>query len=349
LRRLIERLRRWADSLFGRLALLLMAFTLASHVLALTMLFELAPRPLAPGPQPLPPAMLADIGLRLLALLAAAWIAARWVSRPMRRLAAAAEALRSEQGLVQRAEGLGELPVEGPCECRQAAQTLNRLLAQVREHMQHREHFVAAVSHDLRTPLTRLRLRAELLDDAGLRDSLRREVIAMDDTLRTTLDYLLGASAAEPFEPCDVSALAARLAADLRAIGGNVEFDGHAPPWRVQPLALRRALENLVSNALRHAGDARILLVVEPDEGGQSTLCLSVRDHGPGLSDDELTRVLQPFYRTQRTRRAGTEGRGLGLAIAADIVHHHGGTLRLSPAPGGGLLAQIRLPQRTGT
>lgn len=223
------------DSLFGRLAWLLGLTVLCSHVLALTLMFEMRPdmRPdlRADGPLPRPPpvavhwgsgappppphldpsdnrhhggpppaGLLLDIGVRLGALLLAAWVAARWLSDPIRRLAGAARELGHN---IHRAP----LPEAGTLECREATRVFNQMQQHIRAQLAQRDQFVAAVSHDLRTPLTRLALRVESLQDAGERQRFSRDIAEMDTMIRATLDYLRGAADSEPWVALDLAAL----------------------------------------------------------------------------------------------------------------------------------------------
>ncbi|MFT4241926.1 MAG: ATP-binding protein [Acidovorax sp.] len=325
------------DTLFGRLALLLAAAVLVSHVLALTLLFELRP---ARGPHPAPPpglhaGLLLDIGVRVGVLLLAAWVAARWLARPMDRLAAAARELGSDIDHPPLAE-------DGTRECREASQVFNQMQARIRRQLQDRDRFVAAVSHDLRTPLTRLRLRAEALPDGAERARFARDIAEMDAMIGATLDHLRGIAAGEPMAPLDVQALVQSLADDEADCGHAVQVAGQARPLPAQAGALRRCITNLVGNALRYGGSAEVTLA---DDGAR--VCIAVRDHGPGLPEDELNRVFEPFYRAENSRNRTHGGVGLGLSIARDIAERHGGSLRLSNAEGGGLCATLVLP-RTG-
>ena len=328
-------------TLFGRLALLLMAFALAGHALALTALFELLPhRPIPPEmgePPPLMPlGLLLDLGVRLAALTVAAWIAASWIARPIKRLAAATQALGQRPGVEPRAA----LPDEGPLECREASQGFNRMQAQIVGHLQERDRFVAAASHDLRTPLTRLRLRAENLSDATQQQAFSADIAEMEAMLVATLDYFRGVAACEQAVPLDVQALAESIAEDQQACGHDVQVSGHVGPWLAAPSALRRCLVNLVDNAVRYGGSARIELLQTAEH-----LQLAVRDRGPGIPAEQLPQVLQPFYRLEASRNRHTGGVGLGLSIAQDIARQHRGTLALCNAPGGGLQVTLTLPR----
>ncbi|BEU95712.1 HAMP domain-containing protein [Acidovorax sp. DW039] len=396
LRSAFRALARWLvpSTLFGRLALLLLVAVFASHVLALSLMWELRPPPppgapgagawqgpappssapsdvidvKAPPPSPAeaagvghpapaarlqpprppgPPSiaqvmdapprlklgLLLDIGVRLAVLLAVAWWAARWLAQPMHRLASAAQELG-------RNLDRPTLPEDGPAECRDASRVFNQMQARLRQQLADRDGFVAAVSHDLRTPLTRLRLRAEALPHPQDQERFGRDIAEMDAMITATLDYLRGVAQAEPWVRLDVAALAHSLADDQMDMGHAVTVQGQAQPLAVQAGALRRCLDNLVGNAVRYGGSAEVTLQDEP-----AGLVIAVRDHGPGLPEAELARVMAPFYRVEASRNRGSGGVGLGLTIAQDIVRRHGGELRLSNAPGGGLLARVWLPR----
>ncbi len=377
--------RRWLrrllpDSLFGRLALLLFVAVLASHILALTLLFEMrheadtprpsvitgmlreeeklhGARPAAPPPAaqaakstaPAPAAedddappggvlllegdLLLDMALRLGALLLAAWVGARWLAEPVRRLAAAAQ----ELGRDIHSPPLDET---GTSECREATRVFNGMQARIQRQIADRDRFVAAVSHDLRTPLTRLRLRAEALEDSGERARFGRDIGEMESMIRSTLDYLLGTAEAEARVRLDVAALVRSIADDQADAGHDATVSGEAAPLHAQPGALRRCIANLVENAIRYGGGAEILLHDAPDH-----LRIVVADRGPGLAPDQLDKVLQPFYRVEGSRNRHSGGVGLGLSIAQDIARRHGGELVVANRPGGGLAAEISLPR----
>lgn len=372
--------RLWPRSLFWRLAWLLLATALVSHVLALTLAF----RVLSPPPPPPPPSlstgdtphamdpqdthhallhpdedpaelmrlhapaagphehdlpwrMLADISVRLAAVALAAWVAARWLSAPIRRLAQAAQALGHDIDRPPMAE-------EGPLEYQEVTRTFNQMQSRIRAQLQDRDRFVAAVSHDLRAPLTRLRLRAESLSCPAQRQKFQRDVQDMERMITATLSHLCGAAAEEPWVQLDMHALAHTVSDDLRVQGHDVPVAGQAHPLRAQPTALRRCLDNLVENAIRYGHHARIELHDGPD-----ALHIHVHDQGPGLPANELQRVTQPFYQAEATRHQARGGVGLGLSIASDIARRHGGELLLRNGAPAGLIATIRLPRHTHT
>ena len=350
--------RWWPDSLFGRLALLLVLVAIASHLLALSLMFELRPGgpPHAPPPHLMAPpdddfpmpdegppggppitGMLLDIGVRLSAVLLAAWVGARWLSAPLRRLAAATQALASDiRG--------APLSLEGPTECREAGAVINRLQQSILTQMDERDRFVAAVSHDLRTPLTRLALRVESLADDAERERFGRDIRAMETMIRATLSYLQGDAAEEACVLLEVATLLDSAAEDRQDCGQPVTW--LAPPPDTPPVlvkvrvsALRRAVDNLIDNALFYAGSAELGLRVDGD-----TVRVSVADRGPGIPEADRDRVLQPFVRLEASRNRNTGGTGLGLAVVNDIARRHGGRVELSHRPAGGLLAEIVLP-----
>ena len=361
-RRLAARLSRTLPkSLFGRLALLLFVGVLASHLLVLTVMFELHARPgvgavphldfkgapadpvadVAPSqPEadghdpdsvPVDAGLLFDLCARLAALLLAAWFGARWLSEPVRRLAHAARELGGDIHRPPLAES-------GTTECREATRVFNGMQARIQQQIADRDRFVAAVSHDLRTPLTRLRLRAETLDNAEDSAAFRRDIAEMDAMIRDTLDYLLGVAQAEPRVRLDIDALVRTLADDHADAGlvGDITVSGSAAPLVGQPGALRRCIGNLVENALRYGGSAEIVLDDSPQR-----LLLTVSDRGPGLTEDALARVTEAFYRVESSRNRHSGGTGLGLSIADEIVQRHGGSLLLSQREGGGLVATL--------
>ena len=328
-------------TLFGRLALLLFVAVLASHVLALTLLFELRPQGGSgpghhpPGPPPLlHPGLLLDIGVRLSALMLAAWVGARWLSTPIKRLASAAR----EIGLDIHRPPLTE---DGTEECRAATRVFNQMQAQICLQLSERDRFVAAVSHDLRTPLTRLALRIENLTDADERAHFGQDVVEMNNMITSTLDYLRGAADPEPFVLLDVMSLLESLADDQQACGHEVSVTGLAAPFKAQTSALRRCIINLVENAVRYGGVARIRLLDHPDH-----VDIEVSDEGAGIPEAELERVLAPFYRVEGSRNRSSGGVGLGLSIAHDIARRHQGQLRLRNGKSVGLVATLTLPRQ---
>ncbi len=332
------------DSLFGRLALLLIAVALASHVLALSLLFEL--RPLGPPPQgpppghPPPEGVLLDIAVRLSAVLMAAWVGARWLAAPMHRLAEATRELAANIHCAPILEA-------GTRECREAAAVINLLQQHIQTQLAERDQFVAAVSHDLRTPLTRLKLRVQSLEQEEQRQRFGRDIAEMDAMIRATLDYLRGSAEAEPWVTLDLRAQVQSLVHDNQDCGHAVSLTEQDPcalaplHLRAQLSALRRCITNLVENALRYGGGAEIEVAQEA-----GALCIRISDRGPGIPPDLLQQVLLPFYRVEASRNRHSGGVGLGLATAHGIARQHGARLVLSNRVGGGLQAELRFSAR---
>jgi protein-histidine pros-kinase len=236
------------------------------------------------------------------------------------------------------------LPETGTRECRQAAELINRLQAHVQAQLAQRDLFVAAVSHDLRTPLTRLALRAEALPQGSDRERFGRDIAEMDAMIRGTLDHLCGQADAEALRRLDLRALVHSLAEDAQETGQPVSLDGGDPAAALlvlaQHSALRRCIANLVENAVRYGGQAHIeLRQLEPGRAR-----VSVTDNGPGIPEALLPRVTLPFFRVDASRHRHHGGVGLGLAVADEVARRHGGSLRLANRPEGGLRADLELP-----
>ena len=272
--------------------------------------------------------------MRLIGIALTAWIAARWLSRPINQMAQAAKEL---------GERLERAPLDeahGPLEIRQASAVFNQMQTKLRQQISERERFLAAVSHDLRTPLTRLKLRTEKITQPELRENIHGDISEMATMLDATLDFLRGGAAQEDTCRLDVSALVHSLAEDAAELGGTVTVTGTAQPVMAPPMALRRCLNNLIENALRYGARADIKL----DDSGDN-LVVVVQDGGPGIPDDQLEAVFAPFYRLEQSRSKNTGGVGLGLSISRDIAHKLGGNLILKNAKEGGLAATLTLPK----
>ena len=257
------------------------------------------------------------------------------------------QATRPLQQLAQAADNLGQnldappLVEAGSTEVRTAAQAFNRMRAKLRRLIDERSRALAAVSHDLRTPLTRLRLRSELIDDERLRDQMAADIDAMAQMIDATLDYLRGLRENEPVRPSDINALLASLAEDFAVLGRPITVEGLAnDSYNGRLSALRRAIQNLMDNAFKYGRNPRI--IVSDDE---TDLRISVEDEGPGIPPEALDRVTEPFYRPDAARASDTGGVGLGLSIVRDVALLHGGELALANRPQGGLSAALRLPR----
>ncbi len=263
------------------------------------------------------------------------WLAVRLALRPLRRMTVAAEAFGQD---------IRHPPLEtgGPSEVRQAAQAFNVMQEQIRQVMAERTQILAAVTHDLKTPLTRMRLRLEACDDTTLREKLGSDLGAMQHLVDEGLALARSLDASEPSTRLDVGALLASIADDAADAGQPVRYEGKTGILaECRPNGLRRAIENLVDNALKYGGDAEIHLA-ETGAGLQ----LKIVDHGPGIPEEHLAEVVHPFVRLEASRSRESGGTGLGLAIATNLIAAQGGTLTLANRPQGGLEACINLPRR---
>ena len=283
----------------------------------------------------LPNDLIVQLLVALLIVVSVVMIAVRQATQPLQQLANAADTLGHDLNAPPLAEA-------GPVETRRAAQAFNRMQSRIKRLVDERSRALAAVSHDLRTPLTRLRLRAELVDDEKLRDQMANDLDAMATMIDATLDYLRGLQASEVARPIDIDALLQSLVEDAAVLGKTVALEGAAlTPFTGRLSALRRAMQNLIDNAIKYGGSAHLRVDDRVD-----VLRIVVEDDGPGIPPDELARVTEPFYRPDASRSRETGGVGLGLSIVKDIALLHGGELQLANRPQGGLCATLALPRR---
>lgn len=279
--------------------------------------------------------LLIAFGLSAALLLPLAWWSARRLTRPVRLFAEAAERL----GLDPQAPPLA---VEGPAEVRTAAASFNRMQERLRRYLEGRAAMFAAIAHDLRTPLTGLRLRAETAPP-NERDRMAADIARMEAMIAQVLAFVRGEQVRETREPLDLAALAADCVREAAERGAAVRLGSMEPlPVEGEPLNLRRALSNLLENAATYGSTARVS-AVRRDGGG----VIAVEDEGPGLPPGELDRVFEPFARGEPSRSRATGGVGLGLATARGIVRAHGGEIVLRNRPEGGLAAELALPLRS--
>ena len=265
-----------------------------------------------------------------LILVVAFWFVMTRLTGPLRELSRAAEDLgRGDAG--------EPLPVAGPAEVRDLTRAFNRMQDRLTRFVADRTRILAAVSHDLRSPLTAMRFDAELVEDEETRESLIASIDEMQAMAEATLTFAEGLAGHEPSEVVEVSdwlgAMAGDKATPFKLIGGP------AMMVRIRPLALRRALRNLVENASRYGGSATVGWHRAGDD-----LVIEITDHGPGIPEEELEEVFAPFHRLEASRSLETGGHGLGLAIARAIVRGHGGDIRLENRAEGGLKASIFIP-----
>ena len=300
-----------------------------------------------PGPRPqrvptfpsLPPnlpwaASLIDYGVRMVIIALAAWWGSRWLARPMRRLVSAAQQLTPALAQGRPAPKLDE--GDGTREVREAAAVFNRMAAELSGQFEERGLMMAAISHDLRTPLTRMRLRLETGEvEAKVRERCVEDLREMNRLVESVIEVFRPAEAMA-LQRVDLSALAQSAVDDLAETGADVRFEGPAAVVNADPVALRRVVDNLVGNALRYAGQARVRVDL-----AAGVTRLVVEDNGPGIPEAELERVRQPFRRVEASRNRETGGTGLGLYIAQQLVRRQGAVLALSNRPEGGLRAEV--------
>ena len=276
--------------------------------------------------------MLLALGISMLLLAPLVWWMARRLTRPIRVFADAAERLGADPEA-------DPLTPSGPSEVRTAIHAFNDMQASLRDHMRRRTQTVAAIAHDLRTPLTRLRFRAEQAPEA-VRDRMAADIEEMDALIAQAMAYVRGEATPDRREALDLDALAADCAKAFSETGGAVSFDGgRALVVEADPAALRRALDNLIANAVKYGGAARVVAFARDGRA-----VVTVEDEGPGLPEDELETVFEPFHRAERSRSRETGGAGLGLTVARQAARAHGGDVTLSNRSGGGLQARLDLP-----
>ena len=282
-----------------------------------------------------PGRLLVSLAVLLAAVFGVTLVAVRWVTRPLKTLAEAAQNL---------GEDINRPPLDehGPLEVSRAARAFNTMQQKLAKFISDRTRIFTAMSHDLKTPITRLRLRAELLDDPALQAKFVKDLEEMEAMVGATLDFMRGLDHPEPAQPLDVMALLESLQEQARETGGDVRIEGTArAPFCGHPQTLKRCLANLIDNALKY-GKAATLGVEDTAE----RLRIYVRDEGSGIPEAELERVFEPFQRLEGSRNRGTGGTGLGLTIARNIAQAHGGELVLRNRAEGGLEAVLTLPRK---
>ncbi|MCA7024083.1 MULTISPECIES: ATP-binding protein [Stenotrophomonas] len=273
------------------------------------------------------------LSLLSLAIAVLAYVVARIASSPLQRLADAATELGQD---LQR----DPLPVTGPQEVRRAAEAFNAMQQRLQRHIGERTQMLAAITHDLQTPLTRLRLRLENVADEPLRERLIADLAAMQALVREGLELARSAESAEQRVVLDLDSLLQSVAEDAAEAGHRVVFEqGCGAVLPLRPLAMQRLFSNLVDNAVKYGHSAHIRA-----QAWDGQVEVRIRDHGPGLAADELEAVFTPFLRLETSRSRDTGGAGLGLTIARTLAEKNGATLVLRNHPDGGLEAVVRWP-----
>ncbi|QJU60666.1 HAMP domain-containing protein [Sphingomonas sp. AP4-R1] len=294
--------------------------------------------------QPAPPPFLNSWQKRVLLWFAIAlgvvlplgWLFARRLVTPLQSFARAAEQLGREPSAAI-------VPLDGPAEIGRAAHAFNLMQGRLRAFVDDRTAMVGAISHDLRTPLTRMRFRIEDVGDDDVRDGLLEEVEEMEAMIAQVIEFIRDASTPGARERLDLRTLVDDVVEDARLVGGDVTVEqADRAPVEVDVLGMRRLLDNLLENAVKYGTRARVRLRTEAED-----VVAEIIDEGPGLPEEELERVFEPFYRSDEAIASDKKGSGLGLAVCRSIARAHGGDVRLIRGPDG-FRAEVRLPQAFG-
>ncbi|MET0497529.1 MAG: ATP-binding protein [Steroidobacteraceae bacterium] len=285
-----------------------------------------------PGP-PLPTEIIAQVSAWTLALAIVLGLMTRTITRPLSELASAAEA-------IGKGVKIPPLRESGARELRDATRAFNTMQDRLHRYLDSRTRVLAAMSHDLRTPLTRLRLRAEALDDGETRERFTADLDEMTLMVNGALGLFKGLNDNEVPVNISIDDLLASLQKEFAELGETVSVTGRSrQPISAKPGALKRCLSNLLHNAIKY-GDRASVVVTDG-----ATLRISVLDEGPGIAEEFQRQVFEPFYRLESSRNRDSGGTGLGLCIAKDIAEAHGGTIELRNRPEGGLEATLSLPR----
>lgn len=275
-----------------------------------------------------------SMAIMAIVIFGASLWAVRRVTAPLAAVSVAAERLGNDLNAPP-------LPETGSVETRQAARAFNTMQARLRGLIESRTSMLAAISHDLRTPLTLLRLRLENVDNQQERDKMLATVAEMDSMIGATLQFARDEAATETRRSTDIAALVESTVDDMADAGMPVKMLTSEPTVsECRPEVLKRAVRNLIDNAVKYGKAASVSVRATPE-----AIAIMIDDEGPGIPEQYLTRVFDPFYRLEESRSRETGGVGLGLAIAQSIVQAQRGTLTLSNRAGGGLRARIELPR----
>ena len=275
-----------------------------------------------------------SLAVMLLAVGILSALVVRHLTRPLEAFARAAQRL----GVDVKAPPLKE---QGPGEVRRATRAFNEMQARIRRFVEDRTQMIAAISHDLGTPLTRLRLRAEFVDDEEQRRKMLADLDDMEKMVASALSFARDEGTDEPRAMVDLRTLLQRVCDDMADSGHTVELDAgdDAVPYGCRPVALRRALSNLIDNAVKYGQVARVSLMP-----GETAIVIRIDDDGPGIPEEFQADVLKPFRRLETSRSRDTGGVGLGLTVARTIIREHGGDIALANRNDGGLRVEVSLP-----
>jgi len=288
------------------------------------------------APEALPWRLVLTLVVLLITMILLSYVAVRWVVSPLKVLAQAADALGHDLDHAP-------LPETGPHEVRRAARAFNTMQQRLSEFIRDRTRMLTALSHDLKTPLTRMRLRTELLDDDEQRTHFEADLKEMETMVTQTLEFMRGLGGSEPAASVDLNALIKSLQSDNAAMGRVFTLEGKfgAPIIGVASL-LKRCLSNLIDNAVLYGGQVTVHI-----EDSASQIEIHILDRGPGIPETELEKVFEPFHRLEGSRSRATGGTGLGLGIARNIARAYGGDVVLCNRPDGGLDTMLTLPRQS--
>ncbi|CAN7677378.1 ATP-binding protein [Pseudoduganella sp. LjRoot289] len=270
----------------------------------------------------------------LFSITGLAYLVTRMAVRPLKQLAQAAKDLGDD---------INHPPLElrGASEIRQASAAFNAMQARIRQHIFQRTQMLAAITHDLQTPLTRMRLRLEKVADADLQQKLLGDLSATQQMVKEGLDLARSMDSTENMQALDLDSLLDSVCADAADAGQDVALKGRAAMALMgRPLAIRRCLVNLLDNAVKYGQSASV--TVERLVGAAR---IRIRDSGPGIAADQLAQVFEPFYRIETSRSRESGGTGLGLTIARNIAEQHGASIALANHPDGGLEVTLVVPE----
>jgi len=277
-------------------------------------------------------------GLSLAAILLLTILVVRWTTRPLAALSDAAEAFG-------KGETVPELPETGSREFVKTARAFTAMRERIKRYLEDRERLFVSISHDLRTPITRLKLRTELLDDDEIRTEFHDDLDELDMMVKGALQSVKDSDIHENRTEVRLDALVSRMIRDAAMAGHEIAFTPSGINVMAKPLALKRAIGNLFDNALFYG--KRVEITIRQSHAATAELVeIEIRDHGPGVPEEAMGSLFQPYVRLEHGRNSNSGGMGLGLGIARNIVQAHGGELLLRNHPQGGLIAIIILPAR---
>jgi signal transduction histidine kinase/type II secretory pathway pseudopilin PulG len=286
------------------------------------------------GPAPAKNDLRRTIIAFVLSIAILAYLVTRMTMRPLKQLAQAAKDLGNDINHPP-------LQLSGASEIRQASAAFNAMQARIRQHIAQRTQMLAAITHDLQTPLTRLRLRLEKVGDTELQSRLVGDLSAMQGMVKEGLDLARSMDSSETMQALDIDSLLDSVCSDAADAGQPVELQGRAAMALMgRPLAMRRCLVNLIDNAVKYGHHAQV--TVERIAGAAR---IRIRDGGPGIALDQMSRVFEPFYRIETSRSRESGGTGLGLTIARNIAEQHGATVTLANHAEGGLEVTLVMPE----